>query len=139
MNDMTSVYASIVYINNNEHIKQIQIQRRLSPTKKRCFMAPCLIKISAKNPSKTDGKDGIPSRGVARALKTSTAACSSMWNLLSERSAFTCKHDSEMIHTDYVGGRTTLQQQSLAMCQPTHVPRLRVNRKEGPCADDGSF
>ena len=128
MNDMSmSVYASIVYINNNEHIKQIQIQRCLSPTKKKgFFMAPCLIKISAKNPSKTDGKDGIPSRGVARALKTSTAACSSMWNLLSERSASTCKHDSEMIHTDYVGVRTTLQQQSVDMCQPTHVPRLRV-------------
>lgn len=89
-------------------------------------------KSSAKNPSKTDGKDGIPSRGVARALKTSTAACSSMWNLLSERSASTCKHDSEMIHTNYVGVRTTLRQQSVAMCQPTHVPRLRVNQKEDP-------
>ena len=38
------------------------------------FMVPYLIKISAKNPSNSDGKDGIPSRGVALALKTSTAA-----------------------------------------------------------------
>lgn len=67
------------------------------------IMFPCLIKISAKNPSNSDGKDGIPSRGVALALKTSTAACSQMWNLLYlyKRSAFTCQHDSKRTHIDY--------------------------------------